>query len=154
VLIHQNRLADLQALLAPLQEKGITIYADERCFEQCVGLLHATPDFDGHEFLDYKILVKRVNTVDEAINYINHYGSKHSDAIISNNPDHIAKFQNGVDASTIYVNASTAFTDGAQFGLGAEIGISTQKLHARGPMALEALTTTKHLVFGAGHVRG
>lgn len=153
VLIHQDRLADLSALLAPFQAKDVTIYADERCRAQCFGLLHATAEMDGHEFLSYKLLVKCVDTIDDAIDYINLYGSKHSDAIVSTNQDNIAKFQNGVDTSTIYVNASTAFTDGAQFGLGAEIGISTQKLHARGPMALEALITTKHLVIGSGHVR-
>lgn len=153
VLIHKDCLDNLSVLLAPLQEKGVTIYADDRCDTQCFGLLHATPDMNGHEFLSHKLLVKCVDTIDEAIDYINRYGSKHSDAIISTNQDHITKFQNGVDASTIYVNASTAFTDGAQFGLGAEIGISTQKLHARGPMALDALTTTKYLVTGTGHVR-
>lgn len=153
VLIHQDRLVDLSTLLAPFQAKDVTIYADDRCRAQCVGLLHATAEMDGHEFLSHKLLVKCVNNIDEAIDYINRYGSKHSDAIVSTNQGSVAKFQNGVDTSTIYVNASTAFTDGAQFGLGAEIGISTQKLHARGPMALEALTTTKHLVVGAGHVR-
>lgn len=153
VLIHQDRLEDLSTLLAPLQAKDVTIYADDRCYAQCTGLMRAMPDMDGHEFLSHKLLVKSVDTIDAAIDYINRYGSKHSDAIVSTNQDSILKFQNGVDTSTIYVNASTAFTDGAQFGLGAEIGISTQKLHARGPMALEALTTTKHLVVGAGHVR-
>lgn len=153
LLIHPDSLKHLPALLTPLQERGVTIYADDQCYQQCEGLQHATPDLDGHEFLDYKILIKCVNTVDDAIDYINRHGSKHSDAIISKNKTNIEKFQNGVDTSTIYVNASTAFTDGAQFGLGAEIGISTQKLHARGPMALEALTTTKHLVTGFGHVR-
>lgn len=153
VLIHQDRLVDLTSLLAPLQTKDVTIYADDRCREQCVGLLQATVEMDGHEFLSHKLLVKCVNSIDEAIDYINRYGSKHSDAIVSTNQNSVTKFQNGVDTSTVYVNASTAFTDGAQFGLGAEIGISTQKLHARGPMALEALTTTKHLVVGAGHIR-
>ncbi|MEK7654815.1 MAG: glutamate-5-semialdehyde dehydrogenase [Pseudomonadota bacterium] len=153
VLIHQDCLAHLSALLAPLQEKTVTIYGDDRCFAHCIGLLPAMPDMDGHEFLSSKLLVKCVESIDDAIDYINRYGSKHSDAIVSTNQDSIAKFQNGVDTSTIYVNASTAFTDGAQFGLGAEIGISTQKLHARGPMALEALTTTKHVVVGAGHIR-
>lgn len=153
VLVHQDRLSDLSALLAPLLERTVSIYGDDRCCAQCVGLLHATPDMDGHEFLSSRLLVKCINTIDEAIEYINRHGSKHSDAIISTNQGSLTKFQNGVDTSTIYVNASTAFTDGAQFGLGAEIGISTQKLHARGPMALDALTTFKHLVIGSGHVR-
>ena len=153
VLFHKDCLSDLSALLAPLKEKGVTIYGDDRCCEQHAGLLHATPDMDGYEFLSHRLLIKCVDTIDDAIDYINRYGSKHSEAIVSTNQNSIAKFQNGVDASTIYVNASTAFTDGAQFGLGAEIGISTQKLHARGPMALEALTTTKHLITGSGHIR-
>lgn len=153
VLIHKNSLQKLPELLVPLQEKNVTIYADDCCCGVCPELLPATPDLDGYEFLDYKLLVKSVDNVDEAIDYINRHGSKHSDAIVSNNQDHILKFQNGIDTSTVYVNTSTAFTDGAQFGLGAEIGISTQKLHARGPMALEALTTTKYLVTGEGHIR-
>ena len=153
VLIHQDRLGDLPELLKTLQEKCVTVYADNRCYRACTGLQPATVDMDGYEFLDYKLLIKCVDSVGNAIDYINQHGSKHSDAIISTNRKSIEQFQNGVDASTIYVNASTAFTDGGQFGLGAEIGISTQKLHARGPMALEALTTTKHLVVGNGHIR-
>jgi glutamate-5-semialdehyde dehydrogenase len=107
----------------------------------------------GMEFLSYKMTVKTVSSVDEAIQHINDYGSKHSEAIISQNEKNIELFKLQVDASSIYTNTSTAFTDGGEFGLGAEIGISTQKLHARGPMALEALTTYKWIIDGNGQIR-
>jgi glutamate-5-semialdehyde dehydrogenase len=107
----------------------------------------------GTEFLSLKMAVKTVDNLEEAIEHIARFSSKHSEAILSSDPVHIERFLNAVDAAAVYANASTAFTDGAQFGLGAEIGISTQKLHARGPMGLEELTSYKWLVRGQGQVR-
>jgi glutamate-5-semialdehyde dehydrogenase len=116
-------------------------------------LQQATKESFGTEFLSYKMAVKTVESFDEALLHISRYGSKHSEAIISENNSRIQLFYRSVDASSVYANASTAFTDGAEFGLGAEIGISTQKLHARGPMALEALTSYKWIVEGNGQIR-
>ena len=116
-------------------------------------LQKATKESFGTEFLSYKMAVKTVDSFDEALLHIAEFGSKHSEAIISGNNNRIQLFYKLVDASSVYANASTAYTDGAEFGLGAEIGISTQKLHARGPMALEALTTYKWIIEGDGQVR-
>ena len=116
-------------------------------------LMPATDESYGTEFLSYKIAIKTVASFDEAIEHIAKYSSKHSEAIISENKDNCELFLKIVDAAAVYVNTSTAFTDGAQFGLGAEIGISTQKLHARGPMALEELTSYKWLIEGDGQIR-
>ena len=116
-------------------------------------LQKATPESFGTEFLSYKMAIKTIGTFDEALNHISEFGSKHSEAIISENKSNINLFYSAVDASSVYSNASTAFTDGSEFGLGAEIGISTQKLHARGPMALEALTTYKWIIEGNGQIR-
>jgi glutamate-5-semialdehyde dehydrogenase len=116
-------------------------------------LLHADRDSFGKEFLSYKMAVKTVSTFEKALDHIEEFGSKHSEAILSENPQRISLFFKLVDASSVYSNTSTAFTDGAEFGLGSEIGISTQKLHARGPMALEELTTYKWIVEGDGQVR-
>ena len=158
-LIHQNRAEDIPALLLPLAEKNVELYADETSYELLKGvypdalLHHALPEHFGTEFLALKLAVKVVKDINEALDHIAAYSSKHSEAIITEDAENIALFLNQVDAAAVYANASTAFTDGAQFGLGAEIGISTQKLHARGPMALEELTSYKWLVTGDGQVR-
>ncbi len=158
-LIHQDRTADIPKLLAPLAEKEVELYADEISYALLKEtypsrLLHqATPEHFGTEFLSLKLAVKVVKDINEALDHIANFSSKHSEAIISEDAANIALFLNQVDAAAVYANVSTAFTDGAQFGLGAEIGISTQKLHARGPMALEELTSYKWLVTGDGQVR-
>ncbi len=159
LLIHEARLADLPELVAPMAA-SVTLYADEQAFASLDGhypterLQHATPDSFGTEYMDYKLAVKTVKSLDEALTHIDAYGSGHSEAIITNNAVTAQRFQTQVDAACVYWNAPTSFTDGAQFGLGAEIGISTQKLHARGPMALEEITTYKWLIHGEGQVRG
>lgn len=159
LLIQSTRLHDLPALARPLAEKQVEIYADDTAYAALKGhyppgLLHtAQPEHFGTEFLSLKMAIKTVGDLDEALDHIAQYSSKHSEAIITENADNAADFLNKVDAAAVYVNASTAFTDGAQFGLGAEIGISTQKLHARGPMGLQELTSYKWLVKGNGQVR-
>lgn len=159
LIIHRKRLDVLPELLRALGDSGVQLYADEDAYQQLNGhyptalLNRAEPDHFGTEFLSLKMAVKTVADLDEALDHIAHYSSKHSEAIISHDQEHIARFLNGVDAAAVYANASTAFTDGAQFGLGAEIGISTQKLHARGPMGLEELTSYKWIVKGEGQVR-
>ncbi len=159
LLIHQSRLSDIDYLVAPCSDSGVVLYADEKAYAALEGkypdelLEHATEESFGTEFLSYKMAIKTVSSFDEATLHINKYGSKHSEAIISENKSRIQLFIKVVDASSVYSNASTAFTDGSEFGLGAEIGISTQKLHARGPMGLDALTTYKWIIEGNGHVR-
>lgn len=159
LIIHQNRLADLPTLCAKLATKSVTIYADVPSYAVLKGhypstlLQAAQPEHFGTEFLDYKLAIKTVNGLDEALSQIATYSSKHSECILTENQATALRFSQTVDAACVYTNASTAFTDGAQFGLGAEIGISTQKLHARGPMALEELTTYKWLITGDGHTR-
>ena len=159
LIINAKRLNDLPHLAKKLAEKQTELFADERAYNALTGhypseLLHqAGPEHFGTEFLSMKLAIKTVDTFDDALEHIANYSSKHSEAIISENASHIEKFLNDVDAAAVYVNASTAFTDGAQFGLGAEIGISTQKLHARGPMGLEELTSYKWIVRGNGQVR-
>jgi glutamate-5-semialdehyde dehydrogenase len=159
LIIHSSRLADLPTIVGQLAEKNVTIYADTRSLDRLrstypPNLLHiAEPQHYGTEFLDYKMSIRTVDSFDEALEHINTYSSKHSEAIIAEDPKTIEDFLLSVDAAAVYANASTAFTDGAQFGLGAEIGISTQKLHARGPMALRELTSYKWLVRGNGTVR-
>lgn len=113
----------------------------------------ATEEDWGTEYLDYILSLKLVDSLDEAIRHINRYNTGHSEAIITRDYDHAQEFLNRIDAAAVYVNASTRFTDGGEFGFGAEIGISTQKLHARGPMGLKALTTTKYIIYGNGQVR-
>lgn len=140
LLIHRSRLADLDELLAPVKAKNVTIYMNDE-------------DKYGTEFMDYKMSVKVVDSIDEAIEHITKYGSGHSECIITDNKDNARKFQQMIDAACVYVNAPTSFTDGAQFGLGAEIGISTQKLGPRGPMGLEEITTYKWLIEGEGQIR-
>jgi glutamate-5-semialdehyde dehydrogenase len=159
LIVHASRLTDLPQLCAPLQQSHVTIYADQQAFGALHGkypqelLQHATEKEFGTEFLDYKMAVKIAGSTDEALAHIARYGSRHSEAIITDNEETAERFQRRVDAACVYVNASTAFTDGAQFGLGAEIGISTQKLHARGPMALREMTTYKWLISGTGQIR-
>lgn len=159
LVIHQKRLSDLPLLTSKLAEKDVLIYADEMAMKTLSGkypdnlLKPATEESYGTEFLSYTMSVKTVNGFEEALEHIYKYSSKHSEAIISDNDSRINQFLQRVDAAAVYSNTSTAFTDGAQFGLGAEIGISTQKLHARGPMALQELTTYKWIVRGSGQVR-
>ncbi len=159
LIVHSERLGDLPKLCGGLAEKNVVIYADPRAREALAGhypeelLLPARPKNFGTEFLDYKMAVKSVDSLPEALAHIARYGSRHSEAIITEDRAAAALFTRSVDAACVYTNASTAFSDGAQFGLGAEIGISTQKLHARGPMGLEELTTYKYVVTGNGQVR-
>lgn len=159
LIVHEKRLNDLAFLLGLCSESAVVIYADEKAYKALTGkypsglLERATVESFGTEFLSYKMAVKTVKSFEEAVEHISDYGSKHSEAIISENKKNIQLFYKAVDASSIYSNASTAFTDGSEFGLGAEIGISTQKLHARGPMALEALTTYKWIIEGNGQIR-
>jgi len=159
LIVNRKRLADLAELVKPLANKETELYADNEAFDVLIGhypskwLNKATPEHFGTEFLAMKLAVKVVDNLDEALNHIANYSSKHSEAIISENAAAIEVFLNRVDAAAVYVNASTAFTDGAQFGLGAEIGISTQKLHARGPMGLDELTSYKWLIKGNGQTR-
>lgn len=159
LVIHRSRLADLPALCAPLGAKNVIIYADPDAHAALCGyypshlLLPATDEHYGTEFLDYKMSIRTVENLDEALRHIARYSSRHSECIISEDGVAVRRFQQAVDAACVYANVSTAFTDGAQFGFGAEIGISTQKLHARGPMALPELTTYKYIIEGDGQVR-
>ena len=157
LLVHQARLVDLAELVEPMAEKKVTIYADEQSFAALDGkypyLEHATAESFGTEFMDYKLAIKTVASLEEALEHIDENGSGHSEAIITTNEQTARKFQAHVDAACVYWNAPTSFTDGAQFGLGAEIGISTQKLGPRGPMALEEICTYKWLIEGEGQIR-
>ena len=157
LLIHESRLADLTALCEEMAEKKVIIYADEKAYAALDGqypyLEHATEDSFGTEFMDYKLAIKTVASLEEALYHIDENGSGHSEAIVTMNEETARKFQAHVDAACVYWNAPTSFTDGAQFGLGAEIGISTQKLGPRGPMALEEITTYKWLIEGEGQTR-
>nr|MBD3623511.1 glutamate-5-semialdehyde dehydrogenase [Sunxiuqinia sp.] len=159
LVLHESRLADLPQLCADLAKSEVVIYADEKAYAALDGyypsalLEKATEESFGTEFLGYRMSVKTVPTFVDALDHIAAYSSKHSEAIISESEERLDLFRKMVDASSVYCNVSTAFTDGAQFGLGAEIGISTQKLHARGPMALEELTSYKYLIDGDGQVR-
>lgn len=143
----------LPVIKAKLDEKNVEIRGDERAMSACDGLKMATDEDFYTEYLDYIISVKTVDSVDEAIAHINEHSTGHSESILTNNTDNADKFMQCIDSSSVYVNASTRFTDGGEFGLGAEIGISTQKLHARGPMGLAGLTSTKYLIYGEGQVR-
>ncbi|MEG1700899.1 MAG: glutamate-5-semialdehyde dehydrogenase [Alistipes sp.] len=157
LIIDAARLADLAALCTPLAAKQVTIYADDRAYTALSGhyplLEHATDTSFGTEFLDYKMAIRTVDNFDQALAHIARYSSKHSEAIITEEAATAEQFIHQVDAACVYTNVSTAFTDGGQFGFGAEIGISTQKLHARGPMALPELTTYKYIIRGDGQVR-
>ena len=157
LLVHLDRLDSLDQLVKPLAEKNVIIYADEQAYAVLDGqypyLEHATEDSFGTEFMDYKLAIKTVASLEEAIAHIDENGSGHSEAIITMNEAAARKFQAHVDAACVYWNAPTSFTDGAQFGLGAEIGICTQKLGPRGPMALEEICTYKWLIEGEGQIR-
>jgi glutamate-5-semialdehyde dehydrogenase len=159
LIVNSNRLPELAALISDMADKDVVIEADEKAFKVLDGkypaaLLHpATNESFGKEHLDYKLSVKTVDNLDEALSHIARYSTRHSEAIITTNPAAKARFFKEVDAAAVYANTSTAFTDGAQFGMGAEIGISTQKLHARGPMALPELTSYKWLIDSDGITR-
>ena len=159
LVVHESRLSDLPALCEKLQEKEVIIYADEKAYSILKNkypenlLAKATEESFGTEFLDYKMAIKTVASFDEALDQIAKHSSKHSEAIITEDDNKMEAFRLMVDAAAVYCNVSTAFTDGAQFGLGAEIGISTQKLHARGPMALKEITSYKWLIDGDGTIR-
>lgn len=159
LLIHRTRLKDLPALVGPMEAKQVEIHADPAAFaalsgHYASGLLFPAIEADfGTEFLSLKMAVKTVGNLEEALAHIRRYSSGHSEAILSGDKDNMEYFIRAVDAAAVYVNTSTAFTDGAEFGLGAEIGISTQKLHARGPMGLDALVSYKWIVRGNGQIR-
>ena len=156
LVIHDSRLNELQEMIQPMLESGVEIFADDKAFAKLPPnpKIHvAQSEHFGTEFLSLKLSIKTVQNLDEALDHIAMYSSKHSEAILSENPEAIERFLNEVDAAAVYANASTGFTDGNQFGLGAEIGISTQKLHARGPMALRELTSYKWIVRGSGQIR-
>ena len=152
LLVHEG-VADvfLPKIFAALREKGVEIRGDEFC--QRYGALPASEEDYSTEFLDYIIAVKVVKDVQEAVRHINRYGTRHSECIVTNDPANADYFTGHVDAAAVYVNASTRFTDGEEFGFGAEIGISTQKLHARGPMGPRELTSYKYIVKGTGQIR-
>lgn len=158
LLIDRSRLADLPALAAPLAGKNVTIYADDDAYAVLMEgsyplLAHATGDDRGREYMDYKMAVETVASIDEALDYIARYSSRHSESIVAEDREACARFMREVDAACVYTNLPTSFTDGGQFGFGAEIGISTQKLHARGPMGLREITTYKYLIEGNGQTR-
>lgn len=154
LVIHENIIdRALPSIAEKLYTKHVEIRGDERALQALPSAVPATEEDWSTEYLDAIISVKTVKNIDEAIAHINRYNTKHSEAIITSNYDHARKFLDEIDAAAVYVNASTRFTDGFEFGFGAEIGISTQKLHARGPMGLKALTTTKYVIYGSGQVR-
>ena len=157
LIIHSGRLSDLPELVQQMADKHVIIYADAASYKALEGhyplLEHATDESFGTEFMDYKLAIKTVGSLEEALQHIDENGSGHSEAIITEDEQAARTFQSYVDAACVYWNAPTSFTDGAQFGLGAEIGISTQKLGPRGPMALEEITTYKWLIEGEGQTR-
>ena len=152
LLIHRNALAKFAPMIAK-RLSNVELHADETFRALVPSALPATEDDWTREYLDLKLAVRTVNSLEEAIAHINKYGSGHSDCILTDNPEHADQFLNEVDSATVYVNASTRFTDGGEFGFGAEIGISTDKLHARGPMGLVELTSYKYKVRGSGQIR-
>lgn len=157
LVIDRSRLGDLLQICGPLAEKGVMIYADDEAYATLEGryekLERATADDFGREWLDYKMSIKTVADIDEAIEFVETHTSRHSESIVAQDKAIVDRFCRDVDAACVYANVSTAFTDGGQFGFGAEIGISTQKLHARGPMALPEITTYKYVITGEGQVR-
>ena len=159
LIIHKERIKDLHLLVQPLQQSNVEIFADEEAYKALYTnypnhlLFQAAPEHYGQEFLSYKMAIKTVESTEQAIDHIMLYSSGHSEAIITENKQAADFFTQRIDAAVVYVNASTAFTDGGQFGMVAEIGISTQKLHARGPMGLDALTSYKWIVHGNGNTR-
>ena len=154
-LVIHEKVADLAVpqIVQCLKNHGVEVRGDERAQKISDDIWPATEEDWGTEYLDAIISMKIVDSMDQAIEHINRYNTGHSESIITQNYEHALQFQNEIDAAAVYVNASTRFTDGFEFGFGAEIGISTQKLHARGPMGLEALTTTKYIIFGNGQIR-
>lgn len=159
LIVHKDRLFDLPGLCSGVKDHDVVIYADEAAYAALEGnypaelLLHADEDSFGTEFLSYRMAVRTVDSLDEALQHISRYSSKHSECIVTENKETADRFLREVDAACVYANVSTSFTDGAQFGFGAEIGISTQKLHARGPMALPELNTYKYVITGDGQIR-
>ena len=159
LLVHESRLGDLAALVKPLLDHKVTLYVDGPAYQLLEGhyppilLQPVTEESYGTEFMDYKMAIRTVSSLEEALDHIDRFGSGHSEAIITQNEKAARQFQQAVDAACVYWNAPTSFTDGAQFGLGAEIGISTQKLGPRGPMALEEITTYKWIIEGEGQTR-
>ena len=139
--------------ISALREKGVEIRGDERVAEIVPDVVPATEEDWATEYLDYILAVKVVDSLDDAIDHIAKYSTGHSESIVTENYTNAQRFLNEVDSAAVYVNASTRFTDGNEFGFGAEIGISTQKLHARGPMGLKAITTTKYIIYGNGQIR-
>lgn len=154
LLIHKN-IAEvaLVAIKAKLDEKNVILYGDHIAREICPDIEKATEEDWATEYLDYKMSVKIVSSIDEAIEHIRKYSTNHSESIVTDNIENAEKFMNSVDSAAVYHNVSTAFTDGGEFGFGAEIGISTQKLHARGPLGLPQLNTFKYKIYGDGQVR-
>jgi len=159
LILHQDLLPALPAMMQSMgEDHGVEVFADDEAYKSLNGhyaasLQHASDKHFGTEFLSLRMSIKTVSGLAEALEHIHSYGSKHSEAIVAEDPQTIEAFLNSVDAAAVYANTSTAFTDGGQFGMGAEIGISTQKLHARGPMALPELTSYKWVVRGSGQVR-
>ena len=154
LVVHEKELDRfLPALEQRLKKHHVELRADEKAGACLADAVAATEEDWGREYLDYKLSIKTVSSLDEAIAHINHYNTGHSEAIVTENYEHAQRFLNEIDAACVYVNASTRFTDGFEFGFGAEIGISTQKLHARGPMGLLALTSTKYIIYGNGQIR-
>ena len=159
LIVHESRLGELYQLIEPLHEHKVIVYADGPAYQLLEGqypevlLRPATQESFGTEFMDYKMAIRTVSSLDEAIAHIDRYGSGHSEAIITQSEEAAHRFQQAIDAACVYWNAPTSFTDGAQFGLGAEIGISTQKLGPRGPMALEEICTYKWIIEGEGQTR-
>lgn len=154
IVVHEEWLKkNGSTLMKKLIERGIKIHGDQAAKTECNEIELATEDDWGTEYLDLELSVKTVTDINDAIEHINKYGTKHSEAIVTEDMLHAKRFLNSIDATSVYHNASTRFTDGSEFGYGAEIGISTQKLHARGPMGLPALTSTKYLIYGDGQIR-
>jgi glutamate-5-semialdehyde dehydrogenase len=154
LLVHKDAAEEfLPKVIARLQARGVEVRGDETVQRIVPGVIAATEADWYEEYLELILSVRVVDNVDAAVEHINHYGSHHSDAIITADEEAQKIFRNEVDSSTVYVNASTRFTDGSEFGMGAEIGISTDKLHARGPMGLEELCTYKFVVSGNGQIR-
>ena len=155
LLVHKEIANEFLGIIAPeLQKRGVEIVGDDYVCKMFENVTPATEEDWGTEYLDLKIGVKVMDSLEDAIEHINKYNSRHSEAIVTEDSLSGKKFLEEIDAAAVYVNASTRFTDGFEFGFGAEIGISTQKIHARGPMGLEALTTTKYVIKGNGQIRG
>jgi glutamate-5-semialdehyde dehydrogenase len=159
LLVHSRLMPFLPELVDPLASEQVVLYVDEPSMRVLTGsypaelLVSAMPEHYGTEFLSYKMAVRQVDSLDEALDHIRRHGSGHSESILTSDEANAERFLSEVDAAAVYVNVSTAFTDGGEFGMGAEIGISTQKLHARGPMGLAALTSSKWIVRGDYSVR-